>query len=184
MRLLVIVMLAACWREAPRRTEPELSFIARVNALAELRRNVDELEPKLEAVMHRILGLASEAERDALRQDLNALDVEVARLADVADASRARGDDPAVLDEVDRKLEHAELGLANLRDELLHAKTIAEERALEEQRKLQDASDGDLRSRIYRRRDMIQLPAELPAEQKRELPSPGPGIRRRHHPPP
>lgn len=171
MRLLVLVVLAACWREAPRRAEPELSFIARINALAELRRNVDELEPKLEAVMHRILGLASEAERDAIRQDLNALGIDVARLTDVADASRDRGDDPAVLDEIDRKLAHASLGLANLRDELLHAKTIAEERALEEQRKLQDASDGELRSRIYRRRETILLPAE----QRHELPRRGPG---------
>jgi hypothetical protein len=170
MRLLVIVVLAACWREAPPRTEPELSFVARVNALVDLRRNVDALEPKLEAVMHRILGLASEAERDAIRQDLSALAVDVARFADIADASRARGDDPVVLDEIDRKLERAELGLANLRDELLHAKTIVEQRALDEQRKLQDASDADVRSRIYRRRDTILLPAE----QKPDLPQRGP----------
>ncbi len=170
MRLLVLVMLASCWREPARHNEPELSFVARINALAELRRSVDELGPKLEATMQRILGLASEAERDAIRQDLNALDEEVARLAQISTASRARGDDPQVLDEIDRKLAQAMLGLANLRDELLHAKTLAEERALEEQRKLQDASDSEVRSRLYRRRIL------LPAEQKPDLPRrPNPG---------
>lgn len=171
MRLLVIVLLASCWREPAHRTEPELSFVARVNAVTALRRNVEALEPKLEAVMHHILGLASEAERDAIRQDLNALDDEVARFAQVAAASRERGDDPKTLDEIDRKLDRVTLGLLNLRDELLHAKTIAEQRALEEQRKLQDASDTDLRSRIYRRRDTIMLPAE----QKPDLLPRGPG---------
>ena len=180
-RLVVLVMLASCWREPTRRNEPELSFVARINALAELKRSVDELEPKLDVTMQRILGLSSEAERDAIRQDLSTLDYEVARLVQIAAASRERGDDPGILDEIDRKLERAKLGLANLRDELLHAKTVAEERALEEQRKLQDASDSDLRSRIYRRRDTILLPAEQ--QHDGLLPGPSaPGRRRQLRP--
>ena len=151
----IVASLASCWREAPPPSAPQPSFVARVNALAELRRSAEALEPRLEAAMHRILGLASDRERDAIRLDLDGLDHEIALIARYVDAARARGDDPRTLDDVDQKLARVRLGLANLREELAHAKTLAERAAL---KKIDDDShDEDIRIRLYRQRDSLPI---------------------------
>jgi len=131
MRLVVLVLLASCWHGGDAVTEPQPSFVARKHALAELQRSVDTFVPKLDYVMQRIVGLASEAERESIRQDLARLDRELVALAAYETDARTRGDDPVALDAVERKLEQAALALADLRAELRYAKTTAELEALD-----------------------------------------------------
>ena len=168
MRVLLVLLLVGCWREPARRSEPELSFVARVNVLTELRQRVDALGPELEVTMQRILGLASEAERAAIADDLAALELEIARLSRIARDARGRGDNPELLADVERKLGYATRGLANLREDLLHARTQAEQEAFEElKKKVEGTLDDEVRIRIYRRNDalppMLQpVPPRLP----------------------
>src|SRR5689334_17388247 len=110
MRAVVLLLLVGCWREPAPRSEPELSFVARVQLLRDLRARTDTLEPRMEIEMQRIDGLASEADRGAIREDLNALDHEVRQLALIAQDARSRGEATAALDAIDRKLEQAMLG--------------------------------------------------------------------------
>src|SRR5512139_3520789 len=101
MRWLVLVLLAGCWRgSAPSEPTPA-SFIARKNVLVELNRSADALVPQLEYVVQRIIGLASEAERDAIRSDLAAVERDIARLSRYVDERRAHGDKAVALDLVE-----------------------------------------------------------------------------------
>lgn len=131
MRLVIVVLLASCWRGGNRVTEPQPSFVARKQALAELQRNVDAFVPKLDYAMQCIVGLASEAERESIGQDLARLEHELIALVDYAADARTRGDDPAVLATVQRRLEQAALALTDMRVELRYAKTTAELEALD-----------------------------------------------------
>jgi hypothetical protein len=163
MRVVVLVLaIGACWREPVRRTEPELSFIARVNQLDQLQRRCDVLASKLDVAMKRIEGLASEAERGAIREDLQALDIEVRELTRIARDARERGEDPDVLADVDDKLRYAALGLMTLQEELLYAKTRAQQEEFEElKKKLEGTHDDEgVRMRLFRR-DTPGLPDRL-----------------------
>jgi hypothetical protein len=130
--LLVALVLGACWRGGASTAPPQPSFIARRNAMLELRRSVNALSPKLDLVGQRIAGLASEVSREAIGQDLADLEREVAELSRYTLDARTRGDSRAFLDAIERDLEHAALVLVNLRDELRYAKTTAELAALDE----------------------------------------------------
>jgi hypothetical protein len=141
MRLVVVVLLAACWRgggpvsegtrgvSAAERRDA-VSFVVRVHGLAELQRSTAALEPKLAAAVHRILRLANEAARLALRDALRALARDVVELAARARGARLRGDDPIAIRDVERKLGDAVATLAKLRQGLHHANTIEELQAL------------------------------------------------------
>ena len=175
MRLVILVLLASCWRGGDAVTEPQPSFEQREQALRELRRRVEALAPKLEYVLQRIVGLSSEVERTAIRDDLARLDRELAALADYAADARTRGDDPAALDVIQRKLEHATLALAQLHDELRYAKTAEERDALRALPKTQDDEwQGQIRRALIGRRlnairfgvervELPQQPLEIPA---------------------
>jgi hypothetical protein len=140
--------LAGCWRGGDS-SEPALpSFIARRNAIAELHRNADAIPPQLEYTMQRIIGLASEAEREAIRTDLAAIEGEVARLSRYATDRRAQGDSIAALDAIERKLERAALAIVQLREELLYAKTTAELAALDELSRTQVQEGDDERRQL------------------------------------
>jgi hypothetical protein len=155
----LLLVLTACWREPARNTQPELSFVARVQQLDQLRRRSAALAPKLDVAMRRILGLASEAERAAIREDLLALDLELRELSRLAREARERGEDPDLLADVAGTLQDAAIGLATLHDELLFARTRAEQEAFEElKKKLEGTHDDDgIRMRLYRR-DTPTLP--------------------------
>jgi hypothetical protein len=157
MRLLVLIMLASCWREAPPPEEPQSSFVARVHTLAELRRGTNALAPELEATKQRIVGLASEAERSAIHADLAAMEHEVSRLIDLMERARERGDEVA---DVDDKLRAAALSVMRLREELRYARTTEEQEAFERlKRKLEGTHDPvDVRTRIYRRDPLAPRP--------------------------
>jgi hypothetical protein len=159
-----VLLLAACWREPAPRTRPEVSFVARVHALADLRARTDALAPELDVAMQRILGLASEAERAALRDDLAALDAEVAQLRQIARAARERGDDPDLLASIETKLARATISLATLHDDLLHAKTLAEQEAFERlKKKTEGTLDQDgIRIQVFRRNTPGLPPLESP----------------------
>lgn len=142
MRVLCVVVsasLAACWHGggAPATTEirqrQPLSFVARVNGLAELQRKTEALEPKLADAHHRILRLGTEKERVAIRDDLGAITDELGQLAVTARVARERGDNPFVLDGVDAKLADANATLAKLGEGLSYASTFADLEALENQ---------------------------------------------------
>jgi hypothetical protein len=156
MRVAVLLVLVACWREPARRTAPELSFVARVNAMSMLKVRIDALAPKLD-------GLASEAERGAIREDLRALTIEVRELTQLLRDARERGENPDTLAACESKLEDISIGLTHLDEELLHAKTRAEQEAFEElKKKLEGTHDDDgIRMRIYRR--------DMPLDRDRRL---------------
>ena len=135
MRVLLVLLLVGCWRQPAQRTQPELSFVARVNAIDELQRRTNSLAPKLDVTEQRIHGLASEAERAALHDDLNALEQETAQLSRMARDARERGDDPLVIARIERKLQYAVLGIGQLREDLHHARTREEQEAFEELKK-------------------------------------------------
>src|SRR4051794_41212410 len=89
MRVLCVVVsasLAACWHGGGAKAGAELgerqplSFVARVNGLGELQHNTDALEPRLAEAMHRILRLATEAERVSIGDDLGTLTDEITHL--------------------------------------------------------------------------------------------------------
>jgi hypothetical protein len=124
----------ACWRGEARVVPVQPSFVARVDALGELRADAEALQQRLDLVQQRILWLASEAARKALRQDLADLDRDVMQLWRYAAAARERGDDPVVLEGVQRTLRQAASAVADLRQDLLHARTLAEQEALDSQR--------------------------------------------------
>jgi hypothetical protein len=134
--------LAACWRDAPPPEPPRRSFVARVSALTDLQRGIDALAQRTQVTMHRIVGLASEAEREALHVDVVALEHEVMRLAAVLDRAREDGADPVRIRELAQKLGDSMFGVGQLRAELRHARTTAELEAFEElKRKLEGLHD-------------------------------------------
>jgi hypothetical protein len=163
----LLLLLVACWREPARRSDPELSFVARVNAMSQLQVRIDALAPKLDVVMQRILGLASEAERGAIREDLHALTFEVRELSQLVRDARERGENPDTLAACESKLQEISIGLMHLDEELLHAKTRAEQEAFEElKKKLEGTHDDDgVRMRLYRR----DAPA-LPQDRRLDVP--------------
>jgi hypothetical protein len=127
MRLLMLVLVAGCWRGGPAPTttlEEPVSFIVQVNGLAELERSTAVLETNVAIATKRLLGLADEAEREALRADLRMLADDLDRLAARARTAHARNADAAALAQIDRKLADATIALANLRHALRYAKTL------------------------------------------------------------
>jgi hypothetical protein len=124
----MLLVLAGCWRgSAPApstQVEQPLSFVVRVNGLTDLERRAATLAPRLAAATDRFLGLADEAQRDALRDDLRVLAEDVAQLVVGARTARTRGDNAAALDQVDRKLADAFAMLAKLRHGLRYANTL------------------------------------------------------------
>ena len=147
---LLLVVLAGCWREPAReQTQPELSFVARMNVLADLRQRSSALAPRLHVATQRIEGLASENEREAIRQDLLALDRDLRALTQIAAECRARGEDTTELDRVDHQLARAGATLVGVHEDLIHAKTVAEREAFEELRKKTEGTldDAPIRSR-------------------------------------
>lgn len=134
------LLLASCWRGTmPPSSEPE-PFVARIHALAELRAAADALPARLDIVEQRVLGLISEADRDAVRVDLTELADDIVTLRSYASSLRAQGADPSALDSIAHKLTRVSEAIAELRAELVYAHTLAEQRALHEQ--TTDASDG------------------------------------------
>lgn len=129
----LLLLLGSCWRGSAAPSDEPQPFVARINAVAELRAAADALPPRLDIVAQRIAGLASEAERDAVRQDLVELDRDVATLWRYALSLRQQGADPVTLDAITRKLARAADAVSDLRDELVYAKTVAEQQALDEQ---------------------------------------------------
>jgi hypothetical protein len=129
MRVLVVVLLAGCWRGAPlpaplaTAADPP-SFVARVTGLGELQRETAALAPKLDAALHRIFALATESERGAIRDELEDLAGDVAQLAARVRGARTRGSDPAALAAIERRLADASATLVNLRDGLHHATSL------------------------------------------------------------
>ncbi len=165
MRLLVLVMLAACWRGGAAADETTPSFIAHENALAELNRSTDALVPQLEYLMQRLIGLASEAEREAIRTDLAAIERRVAELSRYVTDRRAHGDNGAMLDAVERKLEQAALAVVQLREEVLYAKTTAELAALDELSRAQAQADDERRQLLLQRlRVLVQQVRSEPVQ--------------------
>lgn len=141
--IVTLATLGACWRDAPPPAQPQRSFVARVSALTELRRGTDAVARRTEATMQRIVGLASEAEREALLADVVALEEEVMRLAGVLERAREDREDPAMLAELAEKLQDAMFGVTQLRAELRHARTTAELEAFEAlKRKLEGTHDA------------------------------------------
>lgn len=177
MALVIAALCAACWRDARPPSEPaRLSFVARVEALAELRDGTDELSRRMAATMQRIAGLASEAERDVLRADVRELERELLRLVDILERARGGGEDEAQLAGFAGRLHEAMVALVALRAELRHAKTTAEIEAFEElKRKLEGTHDPGAGRRIYFPRDPNLPPVLMPRDPNRpwgELPRP------------
>jgi hypothetical protein len=162
--IVVVVLLAACWRGGASTQAPQPSFIARKNALVELRRSTDALFDKLERTMQQISGLASEAEREAIRIDLDVLDRDLVQLARYTAEARARGDSPSFLDSVQHKLERAALVLLSLREELRYAKTTAELAALDELSRDEGNQRADERRLVIRRLIETQPQPQLDVE--------------------
>jgi hypothetical protein len=165
--LALIVPLGACWRESPQPETPRRSFVARVSALTDLRRGIDALAQRTQVTMHRIVGLASEAEREALHVDVVALEHEVMRLAAVLDRAREDGADPVRIRELAQRLGDSMSGVGQLRAELRHARTTAELEAFEElKRKLEGLHDpgyfgpGPLKNTLGP--DMLRRDPKLP----------------------
>lgn len=133
MRVWLLVLLAACWRggEITMVGQEPRSFVARVHGLVELQRATEAVHGELATALHRILRLATEDERTAIRDELRVLAQETAQLAARARAARASGDDPVVLERVERSLAQAAVMLAQLHDGLLYARTLAELEELE-----------------------------------------------------
>ena len=104
---LVLVLVTSCWRESSPPPAPKPSFVARVSALGELRRSTPALARRMELTMQRILGLASEAEREAIRADVAALERDVAHLIRVFETARNGGEDPALLAGYAKQLQDA-----------------------------------------------------------------------------
>lgn len=158
--VLVVALGAACWRESPPPQAPKPSFVARVNALGELRRGTPAVARRMELTTQRILGLASEAEREAVRADVAALERDVAHLIRVLETARDGGEDPALLAAYARQLHDARNRVAELRAELRHARTLEEQEAFERlKRKLEGTHDpGDPHPRIYWRRGPTMTP--------------------------
>jgi hypothetical protein len=127
MRLVWLVLVAGCWRgvAAPMTRAPEpLSFVVRINGLADLQRSTAVLETKLATATQRFLGLADEAQRDALRDDLRMLADDLAQLAARVRTVRMRGGNTTALYELDRRLAVATITLAELRHGLRYATTL------------------------------------------------------------
>lgn len=162
--VLALAMLAACWRGSAAMEPAQPSFIARRNALIELRRSANALSPKVELVAQRIIGLSSELERAAIRDDLVELAREVAELSRYSLDARSRGESPMLLDAVDRDLERTALVLVNLRDELRYAKTTAELAARDELER--DTSADEQPAIRFRRLIEVLPPVQLPAPRR------------------
>lgn len=137
---MIVVLLASCWRGGgatndPQHDPPESpSFVARVQGLAELAHRTAALEPRLATALRRILALASEHERAALRDELRELADEVAQLAPRLRGARARGDDPVVLARIERELADAAVMLGKLREGLAYAHSVEELNAIADSR--------------------------------------------------
>jgi hypothetical protein len=149
--LVALLGLSACWRGGASTEPPQPSFIARRNALIELRRSVNGLTPKLELVVQRIIGLSSEAEREAIGQDLADIERAVVELSRYTTDARKRGESPSFLDAVERDLQRAALVLVSLRDELRYAKTTAELAALDDLSRNERTDQADERRLVIRR---------------------------------
>jgi hypothetical protein len=158
--VLAVALGASCWRESPPPPAPTLSFVARVNALAELRRGTQAIARRMELTMQRILGLASEAEREAVRADVAALERDVAHLIRVLETARDGGEDPALLAGYATTLRDARVRVAQLREDVQHARTLEEQEAFERlKRKLEGTHDpGDPHPRIYWQRGPTMTP--------------------------
>ena len=156
LRLWVAALLVAgCWRgTTPASFEPE-PFVARIHALAELRAATDALPPRLDIVEQRIIGLISEADRDAVRSDLTELAQDVVALRGYVTSLRAQGADPHALDAISHKLTRVSETVAQLNAELVYAHTLAEHHALDQQ--ASDTADpADLTQPI--RRVLVRRP--------------------------
>jgi hypothetical protein len=163
--LAILGTLTACWRGSAPVDAAQPSFIAHANALVELDRSADALVPQLEYLMQRLIGLASEAERDAIRTDLARLERDVAQLSRYVGERRAHGDNARMLDVVERKLEQAALAVVQLREELLYAKTTAELAALDELSHERAQADDDRRELfILRMRELVQQSRTEPGQ--------------------
>lgn len=152
------LLLASCWRGAASPTAEPEPFVARVYALGELRRATDALPPRLDIVEQRILGLVNETDRDAVRQDLAEIAQDIVTLRSYASSLRREGADPVVLDAVTHKLARVAEALAELREELVYARTFDEQHALDEQ----SHGDDDTANRVLRHRRVIVHPASEP----------------------
>lgn len=129
MRLIVLVVMAGCWRgPAVTRADQAVqsSFVARLHGLAELSRTTAALEPRLVAARSRIFALANERERRAIQDELRELADDVVHLTARARSARQRGEDRATLDRVDHSLVEAASTVAQLRRGLRYATTIEE----------------------------------------------------------
>jgi hypothetical protein len=169
--VVVLVLLAGCWRNGavtegalPTSRQDPVSFVVRVNGLAELQRSTSTLEPKLATALRRILALASEAQRTTLRHDLGEIGREIAQLAARARAARERGDDPVAVERVQRKLSDAVATLAKLRTGLRYASSIEQLHALDNRPTEQPVPPAwDINDRI----DIVMSPAHDPNRWRR-----------------
>ena len=140
MRFVVVVLLAGCWRAGADAKEPvvierdrSVAFVERaptmvesVHGLAALVHETVALDPQLHGAQERILALTNESERFSIRVELQELDASIARLRARARVSRVRGDNAAVLDEVERQLSEVAVALTKLRHGLRYANTVEE----------------------------------------------------------
>jgi hypothetical protein len=118
--------------------------------------------------MQRIIGLASEAERDAIRADLATLEREVVQLSHYGADSRQHGDQLAVVDRIEHKLHRTALAITSLREELRYAKTTAELEALD-----QLSRDGEERQSTRARLRAIAAELGLPEPAEELVPITG-----------
>lgn len=164
MRLLVLVVVAGCWRGTAATTTDEPaqpSFVVRLHGLAELSRTTAALESRLVAARSRIFALANERERRAIHDDLRGLADDVIQLTARARSSRERGDDRATLDRVDRSLVEAATTLAQLQRGLRYATTIEELQAYRAPQQIELSQRVDL-TLLDDRMDVVMSPL-LPA---------------------
>jgi predicted nucleic acid-binding Zn-ribbon protein len=130
--LISLVGSSACWRGAASVEAPQMSFVERVNAVTQLQQRIDALAPRMEYARQRLIGLASEAERDALRIDLARLTRESDAISDQLRQLREGGGAGPALAVAMHELDHASRALAELREDLPYAKTTEQLEALRE----------------------------------------------------
>ena len=111
---------------------PAPSFVARVHGLVELQQRASVLETRLATALRRIMALANEDERIAIRDGLRELTGDAEQLAARTRGARTRGDDPAALARIEHQLAEADIMLGKLREGLRYARTVDELAALEQ----------------------------------------------------
>ena len=140
MRFVVVVLLAGCWRAGADAREPvpvvsespvafverAPTMVERAHGLAALEHETAALDPMLHSAHERILALTNESERYSLRVELHELGASIARLRARARVARVRGDDAAILDDVERQLSEVAVALTKLRHGLRYANTVEE----------------------------------------------------------